>query len=159
MSKEHNYSISTAVLQHQRSTRNGCVLFVPFACDCHGYVAHKSVHILVGKVLIMWPIWNAIVILEVLQSDWCHQHSSNIHENRSKSDQTIFFSPECLAHKTTLSLPCLPQHASFYEGHPMLTSHLQKGPPHMHTFNWIQATSFVYLYWIALDMQVIWTLP
>jgi len=37
----------TAVLQHWWSERNGCVLLVLFACDCH--VGCKSVLVLVRK--------------------------------------------------------------------------------------------------------------
>jgi len=80
------------------------VLFVPFASDCQGHVAHESVLILSWKVLIMWPIRKVSAMINFLQFDWYLQHSSDVHKNRTKVTRHSF-SPsiwcERLTHETT----------------------------------------------------------
>ena len=79
----------------QWSVRNSHVLFVPFASDCQGHVAHESVLVLSWKILIMWIQW-----LKILQFDWYHQHSSDVHKNRSKVTRPSF-SPHARCERLT----------------------------------------------------------
>ena len=48
---------------YRRWSKNSCVLFVPFACECQGHVTCKSV-LLVWKVLIMWSIQKVNTIIK-----------------------------------------------------------------------------------------------
>ena len=60
--------INTKCLYHCATalviSKNGCVVFVLFACDCQRYIAWKSIFVLVSKVLILWPIQKVDAIIK-----------------------------------------------------------------------------------------------
>jgi len=60
------------------------VLFVPFASDCQGHVAHESVSFFPEKHWSCDQYWRWMQRLNFLQFDWYHQHFSDVHKKQSK---------------------------------------------------------------------------